>query len=93
MLGQQPSLFRTPGSVPDVLPSGTGDVNFNADQTLTGSRVVQSSSGSENDDQHSVIGSLLEGNYRDGSPDRELTRDESADQEHSEEDNYRETIR
>ena len=85
---------QAPGSVPDVLPSGTGDVDFNADQTLTGSRVVQSSSGSESeDDQHSVTGSLLEGNYWDGSPDRELTRDESADQELSEEANYRETIR
>ena len=69
--GQQPSLFRAPSSVPDVLPPGTGDVDFNADQTLTGSRVVQSSSGSESeDDQHSVTGSLLEGNYRNGSPDR-----------------------
>ena len=85
---------QAPGSVPDVLPSGTGDVDFNADQTLTGSRVVQSSSGSDSeDDQHSVTGSLLEGNYRDGSPDRQLTRDESADQELSEEGNYRETIR
>ena len=38
---------QAPGSVPDVLPSGTGDVDFNAHQTLTGSRVVQSSSGSD----------------------------------------------
>ena len=67
---------QVPGSVPDVLPSGTGDVDFNADQTLTGSSVVQSSSGSDiEDDQHSVPGSLLEGNYQDGSRDRELTRD------------------
>ena len=85
---------QAPGSVADVLPSGTGDVDFNADQTLTGSRVIQSSSGSDSeDDQHSVTGSLLEGNYPAGSPDRELTRDESADQELSEEANYRETIR
>ena len=85
---------QAPGSVPDILPSCTGDVDFNADQTLTGSRVVQSSSGSESEDnQHSVTGSLLEGNYRNGSPDREFTRDESADQELSEEANCRETIR
>ena len=85
---------QAPSSVPDVLPSGTGDVEVNADQTLTGSRVVQSSSGSDSeDDQHSVTGSLLEGNYRDGSPDRELTRDESADPKPPEEANYRETIR
>ena len=84
---------QAPGSVPDVLPSGTGDADLSADQTLTG-RVVQNSSGSENEDgQHSVTGFLLEGNYRDGSPDRDLTRDESADQELSEEANYRETIR
>ena len=76
--------LQAPGSVPDVLPSGTGDVEVNADQTLTGSRVIESSI---------VTGSLLEGNYRDGSPDRELTRDESADPEPSEEANYRETIR
>ena len=84
---------QAPDSVPDVLPSGTGDADLSAEQTLTG-RVVQSSSGSDSeDDQHSVTGSLLEGNYRDRSPDRNLTRDESADQEVSEEANYRETIR
>ena len=84
---------QAPGSVPDVLPSGTSDADLSPEQTLTG-RVVQSSSGSDSeDDQHSVTGSLLEGNYRDGSPDRDLTRDESADQEVSEEANYRETIR
>ena len=84
---------QAPGSVPDVLPSSTGDADLSAEQTLTG-RVAQSSSGSDSeDDQHSVTGSLLEGNYRDGSPDRDLTRDESADQEVSEEANYRETIR
>ena len=83
-----------PGSVPDVLPSSTGDADFSAHQTLTGSRVVQSSSGSESeDDQHSVTGSLLEGYYWDSSPDRELTRNESADKELSEEASYRETIR
>ena len=57
---------QAPGSVPDVLPSGTGDADLSADQILAG-RVVQSSSGPESeDDQHSVTGSLLEGNYRDG---------------------------
>ena len=64
------------------------------DQTLTGGRVVQSTSGSESeDDQHSEASSLLEGNFRHGSPDRDLTRDESADQEPSEEASYRETVR
>ena len=85
---------QAPGAGPDVLPSGTGDAAFSVDQTLTGGRVVQSTSGSESeDDQHSEASSLLEGNLRDGSPDRKLTRDESADQELSEEASYRETIR
>ena len=54
----------------------------------------KSTSGSESDDdQHSETGFLLEGNFRDGSPDRELTREESTDQELSEEASYRETIR
>ena len=84
---------QAPGSVPDVLPSGTGDAELSAEQTLTG-RVVQSSSDSDSEDgQQSVTGSLLEGNYRDRTPDRDLTRDDSADQEVSEEANYRETIR
>ena len=85
---------QAPAAGPDVLPSGTGDAAFSVDQTLTGGRVVQSTSGSESeDDQHNETGSMLEGNLRDGSPDRELTRDESADQELSEEASYRETIR
>ena len=85
---------QAPGAGPDVLPSGTGVAAFNVDQTLTGGRVVHSTSGSESeDDQHSEAGSLLEGSLRDGSPDRELTRDESADQELSEEASYKETIR
>ena len=49
---------QAPGAGPDVLPSGTGDAAFSVDQT--GGRVVQSTSGSESeDDQHSEAGSLL----------------------------------
>ena len=49
---------------PDALPSNTGDAALSADQALTGGRVVQSTSGSESDDdQHSETGSLLEGNF------------------------------
>ena len=85
---------QAPSAGPDVLPSGTGDAAFSVDQTLTGPRTVQSTSGSESEDeQHSQTGSLLEGNYRDVSPVRELTRDESTDQELSEEASYRETMR
>ena len=85
---------QAPGAGPDVMPSGTGDAAFSVDQTLTGPRTAQSTSGSESEDeQHSQTGSLLEGNYRDVSPARELTRDESTDQELSEETSYRETMR
>ena len=86
---------EAPGAGPDVLPSGTSDAAFSADQTLTGPRAAQCTSGSESEDeQHSETGSLLEGNYRDGSPARDLlTRDESTDQELPEEASYRETIR
>ena len=62
--------------------------------TLTGPIAVQSTSGSESEDeQHSQTCSLLEGNYQDVSPTRNLTRDESTDQEVSEEASYRETMR
>ena len=85
---------QAPGAGPDVLPSGTGDAAFSVDQTLTGPRAVQSTSGSENEDeQHSQTGSLLDGNYRDASPARELTTDESTDQELAEVASYRETMR
>ena len=85
-VGMATQPVQAPGAGPDVLPSGTGDA--------AGGRVVQSTSGCESEDeQPSEAGSLLEGNFRDGSPDRELTRDKSADQELSEEASYRETIR
>ena len=85
---------QAPGAGPDVLPSGTGDAAFSVDQTLISPRAVQSTNGSESEDeQHSQTGSLLEGNYRDASPTRDLTRDESTDQELSEEASYRETMR
>ena len=85
---------QAPGAGPDVLLSSTTDAALSVDQTLTSGRVVQSTSGSESeDDQHSEAGSPLEGNFQDASPDRDLTRDDSADQELSEEASYRETIR
>ena len=88
--GTATQLVEAPGAGPDVLPSGTGD----ADQTLTGPRAAQCSSVSESEDEHhSETGSQLEGNYRDGSLARDLTRDESINQELSEEASYRETIR
>ena len=45
---------QAPGAGLDVLPSGTGDAIFSVDQTLTGPRALQSTSGSESEDeQHS----------------------------------------
>ena len=92
--GTANQTVEAPGAGPEVLPSGTGDAALSADQTLTSPRAAQCTSGSESEDeQHSETGSLLEGNYWDGSPARDLTRDESTDQELSEEASYRETIR
>ena len=93
-VGTATQPVQAPGAGSDVLPSGTVDAAFSVDQTLTGPRAVQSISGSESEDeQHSVTGSLLEGNYRDGSPARCLTRNESTDQELSKDASYRETMR
>ena len=69
---------QVPGSVPDVQPSGEGDLSAASDSE---------------GDQHSVTGSLSDENYRYGSPDRDLPKEEAADQEPSEEANYRETMR
>ena len=69
---------KAPGSVPDVQPSGEGDASTASDSE---------------GDQHSVTGSLSEENYRYGSPDRDLPREEATDQELSEEASYRKTMR
>ena len=65
---------QAPGSVPDVQPSGEGDLSAASDSE---------------GNQQSVTGSLSDENYRYGSPDRDLPRD----QELSEEASYRETMR
>ena len=64
---------QAPGSVPDVQPSGEGDLSAASDSE---------------GDQHSVTGSLSDENYRYGSPDRDLPKEEAADQQLSEEANY-----
>ena len=69
---------QAPGSVPDVQPSGEGDLSAASDSE---------------GDQHSVTGSLSDENSLYGSPDRDLSKEEAADQEPSEEANYRETMR
>ena len=68
---------QAPGSVPDGQPTGEGDLSAASDSEA---------------DQLSVTGSLDDGIHRDRSPDRDVTRDE-ADQEPTEEANYRETMR
>ena len=67
---------QAPGSVPDVQPTGEGDLSAASDSEA---------------DQLSVTGSLDDEIHRDRSPDRDVTRDE-ADQEPTEEANYRETM-
>ena len=69
---------QAPGSVPDVQPSSEGDLSAASDSE---------------GDQHSVTGSLSDENYRCRSPDRDLPREEAANQVLSEEANYRETMR
>ena len=68
---------QAPGSVPDGQPTGEGDLSAASDSEA---------------DQLSVTGSLDDEIHRDRSPDRDVTRDE-ADQEPTEEANYRETMR
>ena len=68
---------QAPGSVPDVKPTSEGDLSAASDSEA---------------DQLSVTGSLDDEIHRDRSPDRDVTRDE-ADQEPTEEANYRETVR
>ena len=72
---------EAPGAGPEVLPTGTSSAALHAELT-----------GSDSEEEfQSEPGSPVDGNVQDGSPD--LTRDESADQELSEESTYRETIR
>ena len=70
-----------PGAGPKVLPTGTGSAALHAEFTSSDSEV----------ESQSEPGSPIDGNVWDSSPD--LTRDESADQELSDESTYRETIR
>ena len=77
-VGTATQPVQAPGSVPDVQPSGEGDISAASDSE---------------GDQHSVTGSLSDENYRYGSPDRDLQKEEVTDQEPSEEANYQETMR
>ena len=72
---------EAPGAASDILLTSTGNAALHVDQTLTGGKTVESAGGSDSDED-------LE-----SEPDRDLTRDESADQELPEEASQRETIR
>ena len=72
---------EAPGAGPDILPTGTGSAALHAEF-----------SGSDSEEElPSDPGSPVDGNVREGSPD--LSKNEAADQELSEESTYRETIR
>ena len=75
--GMATQPIEAPGAGPEVLLTGTGNADLYADSD----RDLQSKPNSPVDD-----------NCRNVSPDRDHTRDESADQELSEEASYRETI-
>ena len=72
---------EAPGAGPDVLPTGTGSAALHAEFSCSDSE----------EELQSDPGSPVDGNVRDGSPD--LSKNEVADQELSEESTYRETIR
>ena len=75
---------EAPRAGPEALLTGTSNAALHVESTC--------GSGSEEDIQ-SDPGSSVDGNFRDGSPDIDLTRDDSAEQELSEEASYREIIR
>ena len=92
--GTATQSVEAPGAGPEVLLTGTGNAALYVDHTFTGGKTVDITGGSESDeDLQSEPGSPVDSNVQGESPDRDLTRDESADQELSEEASYRETIR
>ena len=87
--GMATQHVEAPGAGPDVLLSGTGSDTVELDQSLTSGNLPDVTSGSESEeDMQSEPGSPTAGNFWDRSPDR----DDTADQDLSEEANYRETL-
>ena len=85
---------EAPGAGPKVLLTGTSNNTLHAEKTLTGGKTVESTGGSDSEENlQSEPGSPVDGNFLYVSPDRVLNRNESANQELSEETSYRETIR
>ena len=78
----------------NVLLTSIGSAAVLVDQALTGGKTVTVASGSDSEaDLQSELGFPVDGNVQGESPDKDFARDDSADQELSEEGSYRETIR
>ena len=89
--GTATQSVEAPSAGPEDLLTSTGNAALHVDQTPTDGKTVHITGGPESDeDLQSALGSSVDGNFRGESPDRDLTRDESADQELSEEASYRE---
>ena len=89
-----PSLVQATGEAVDEMQTATQPLEAPGAGTATQPVQGDLSAASDSEgDQHTVTGSLSDENYRYGSPDRDLPREEAADQELSEEANYRETMR
>ena len=81
---------EAPSAGREVLLTGTGSDATQIDQSLTGGKNTHFTGGSESDeDLQSEPGSPVDGNPQGELPDR----DDTAEQDLSEEANYRETIR
>ena len=85
---------EAPVQILNVLLTSTGSAAVHVDQALTGGKTVTVASGSDSEaDLQSELGFPVDGNVQGESPDKDFARDDSADQELSEEGSYRETIR
>ena len=94
MQGQPPSLLRFPVQILNLLLPSTGSAAVHVDQALTAGKSVTVAGGSHSEaDLQIEPGSPVDDNVKGESPDKDFARDDSADQELSEEGSYRETIR
>ena len=83
-----------PGAGPEVLLTGTSSAAVHLDQSLTSGKTVTSAGVSDSEDElQSDPGSPVDGKVQEVSPDRDIVKDETADQELSKEATYRETIK
>ena len=92
--GTDTQPLEAPGTGPEVLLTSTSSAAVHLDQPLTGGKTVMSAGVSDSEDElQSEQCSPVDGNVQGESPDKDICRDETADQELSEEATYRETIR